>query len=85
MHPALIKAELTIQFGSVKAFEEAKQLPVDSVRDVLRGRSVRQAADAIAAALDKSIEDLFPGRFAYPERDHKSRKRDAHRLNAVAR
>lgn len=84
MHPELIRAELKLRFGTVKAFETARDLPADSVRDVLRGRSVRKTADAIAEAIGKPMSTLFPSRFDYVERDTTSRKRDAHRLNADA-
>ncbi|MGI8839718.1 MAG: helix-turn-helix domain-containing protein [Caulobacteraceae bacterium] len=80
MHPENIKAELRKRFGTVKAFEAANGLGVDSVRDVLRGRSARKTAEAIANALESPLTALFPGRFAQLEQDT-SRKRDAHRLN----
>lgn len=84
MHPEDIKAALRKEFGTVKAFEAAHGLPADSVRDVLRGRSVRRTAVAIAESLKKPVGTLFPGRFKDGKRDHKSRKRDSHGLNAGA-
>lgn len=83
MHPEMIKAELKIRFHTVRAFELEHALPIDSVRDVLRGRAVRRTADAIADALGKPVTTLFPGRFT-DESDDTSRKRDAHRLNRGA-
>jgi lambda repressor-like predicted transcriptional regulator len=80
IHPGLIKARLRMEFGSVEAFERQKGLARHSVRDVLRGRAVRRTAQAIADAMGMSISDLFPGRFI--STDHKSLKRDSHRLNA---
>jgi lambda repressor-like predicted transcriptional regulator len=83
LHPENIKAELRKRFGTVKAFEELKELPVDSVRDVLRGRSARRTAEAIAECLGKDVTSLFPGRFTDAP-DTTSHKRDAHRLNQQA-
>ena len=87
-HPETIKSRLRIAFRSVRAFEREKALPAYSVRDVLRGRSVRATAVAIAAALDEPLDTLFPGRFGGPvsdSKDNTSQKRDAHRQIAEAR
>ena len=71
-----------MEYGSIEAFERAKGLPKQSVRDVLRGRAVRRTADVVAAAMGLPIGDLFPGRFINPE--NTARKRDLHRLNKKA-
>jgi lambda repressor-like predicted transcriptional regulator len=78
-HPELIKAKIRMAYGSVAAFELANGLPRSSVRDVLRGRSVRRVAEAVATFLDLPLNDLFPGR--YTQADDTSQKGDSHRLN----
>lgn len=83
MHPEDIKAELRKRYRTIKAFEQAKGLPVGSALDVIRGRSVRGTAVAIADCLGMPITAVFPGRFE-KFRHHTSRKRDAHRLNQAA-
>ena len=75
----MIKAKIRIAYGSVAAFELANRLPRDSVRDVLRDRSVRRTAEAVAKFMDLPLNDLFPGR--YTQADDTSLKRDSHRLN----
>ena len=77
-HPELIKARIRIAHGSVAAFELSSGLPRRSVRDVLRGRSIRRAAEAVAKFLDVELNDLFPGR--YPTGDNTSPSGDSHRL-----
>ncbi|HEY2179656.1 MAG TPA: helix-turn-helix domain-containing protein [Caulobacteraceae bacterium] len=80
MHPEDIKAEIRKRFGTVKAFEAAKGLGADSVRDVLRGRAARRAAEAISEVVGTPLTTLFPGRFPSVGEDN-PRKRDSHRLN----
>lgn len=84
----MIKAALRITHGSVRAFEREQELPEDSVRDVLRGRTVRRTAEAISKAIGQPVDVLFPGRFA-PLRsvavDNTSQNRDAHRQIAQGR
>lgn len=81
MHPEDVKAGLRKQFGSVAAFEVAKELPAKSVHDVLRGRPskrVRQAIEeALTAARGKSSESDFS--------DCSDHQKLAHRINAEAR
>lgn len=87
-HPEVIKAAIKIKFRTVRAFERAQRLPAYSVRDVLRGRSVRATAMAISDAVGLSVERLFPGRFTPVngiEVDTKSQKRDLHRKNRRSR
>ena len=50
-HREDIKAALRKRHGSVRAFEAGQGLPVNSVSDVLRGRTVSRAIAAIAADL----------------------------------
>ena len=81
-HPETIKASIRIKFRSVRAFERSLDLPAYSVRDVLRGRSVKATAIAISVALDQTLEKLFPGRFetsSSASEDNTSQKRDLHR------
>lgn len=79
LHPELIKARIRIAHGSVAAFELANGLPRRSVRDVLRGRTIRRAADAVAKFVNVPLNDLFPGR--YFAGDNTSHLGDSHRLN----
>jgi lambda repressor-like predicted transcriptional regulator len=84
MHAENVKAELRKQFGSVRAFEAQTGLAADSVRDVLRGKTSRRTAVAIADALGKPVSNLFPDQFQRAP-DDKSRKRDLHRIKSGAR
>lgn len=92
IHRETLKAELRIRHGSLRAFEEKRNLTPDSVRDVLRGRASRHAETAIAAELGKPVHELFPERYRAPiagdsstNRDDTCQARDAHRLSAEAR
>ncbi len=85
MHPEDVKAELRKRHRTVKAFEAQAGLANDSVRDVLRGKSSRRTAEAIAASIEKPLNEVFPDRFVDRIPDHTSRKRDAHGLSAGAR
>jgi lambda repressor-like predicted transcriptional regulator len=80
MHKERIKAEIRIKHGSLREFERARGLPARSVEDVLRGRAVRQTADAIAEFMGTSITALFPGRFTRKPLDT-SASADSHCLN----
>lgn len=79
LHPEMIKARIRIAHGSVAAFELVNGLPRRSVRDVLRGRTIRRAADAVAKFVNVPLNDLFPGR--YNLADDTSPLGDSHRLN----
>ena len=82
LHPEIIKARIRMAHGSVAAFEVQQGLPKRSVRDVLRGRSVRRAAVALAKFLGEPMGKVFPGRFIID--DCKSPDGDSHRLNKKA-
>ncbi len=84
MHAENVKAEIRKRFGSVRAFEAKIGLAADSVRDVLRGKTSRRTAVAIADALGKPVSNIFPDRFQTAA-DDKSRKRDLHRIKSGAR
>lgn len=84
-HPEDIKAEIRKRFGSMAAFERTFDLPKDSAKDVLRGKSVAQTATAIARELQTSVHELFPGRFLSLKRDDSSEMARDHRLNATVR
>jgi lambda repressor-like predicted transcriptional regulator len=78
----MLKAEIRIRYGSMRAFEKAKQLAPDSMRDVLRGRPSRHAE------LGQPVHELFPERYRAPaagdsstKRDNTSQDRDTHRLS----
>lgn len=90
-HKEQIKADLRIKFGTLRAFEEINGLQPDSTRDVLRGRKSRRVENAVARALGKPADKLFPHRKAdqscvveSTKRDDTRQKRDAHRLSAGA-
>ncbi|MFN3858383.1 MAG: helix-turn-helix domain-containing protein [Caulobacter sp.] len=89
-HREELKAVLRMRHGSLLAFERAKGLPRNSVKDVLRGRSVAQAELAIATEINEPLHRLFPHRYA-AKADSPSAKVDnsdaaanAHRQNARA-
>jgi lambda repressor-like predicted transcriptional regulator len=85
LHPEEIKAAIRMRFGSLRAFEEAKGLPDQSTRDVLRGRAVRRTALAISETVGIPLDDLFPGRFLSHIRDNNAVATIPHRINAGAR
>lgn len=85
VHKEDIKAAIRKRHGSLEAFENARGLPHQSTRDVLRGRSVSRTAAAIAAELETTVEALFPGRFKSHNRDDSAVVGRAHRQNAGAR
>ncbi len=62
LHREHIKAAIRVKYGSLEAFERAKSLPHHSVTEVLRGRSIRRAAEAIAQELRIEVSTLWPGR-----------------------
>lgn len=59
IHPERIKSEIRIRYGSLAKFERAKGLKERSVTDVLRGKTSRHTAEAIAVELGHSVESLF--------------------------
>lgn len=79
MHREDIKAALRKRFGSVAAFERARDLPEKSVTDLLRGyrsaRVERAVVDAISTPFDDQSECS----------GNTSNGRASHRLNAEAR
>jgi lambda repressor-like predicted transcriptional regulator len=82
IHREQIKASIRMRYGTLLAFEAARALPPGSTKDVLRGRSVRRTAEAIAEFMDVPVNSLFPGRFA--EANDTSTGADMHRLNKTA-
>jgi lambda repressor-like predicted transcriptional regulator len=92
LHKENLKADLRIRYGSLRRFEEAKNLTPDSVRDVLRGRASRHAEAAIAEELGLPVHEIFPKRYRAPKagessaiRDCSVQKRETHRLSAEER
>lgn len=85
MHKEDIKAEIRKRHSSLRAFEQSRGLPENSVRDVLRGRAVSRTAHAIAAELNSTVERLFPGRFKSHIRDNNRDASATHCLNAEGR
>ncbi len=82
-HKEDIKAAIRKRYGSVVEFERAHNLPVNSVRDVLRGRAVTNTARAIARELGMTTEQLFPGRFKSHIEDYTPATGKTHRKNGV--
>lgn len=75
MHPEDIKCALRKQFGSVFAFEDAKELPRKSVSDWLRGRTSRRVKSAIEGTLSPEQSD---------KAGNSGKKRGVHRLSEEA-
>lgn len=92
LHKETLKGELRKRHGSLRAFERARNLTPDSLRDVLRGRASREAEVAISEELDIPLHELFPNRWRDPKsgdsstiRDDSDQSREAHRLSAGVR
>ncbi|MGH7027338.1 helix-turn-helix domain-containing protein [Brevundimonas sp.] len=92
VHKEDIKGALRKRYGTLIAFEQAHDLPTQSVKDVLRGRASARVEQAIADDLELPLHRLFPGRYVAAQagdsslkRDNKRTKRNAHRLSAEAR
>ena len=90
IHREHIKAAIRVKYGSLEAFERLRKLPRHSVNDVLRGRSVRRTADAIADELGKRASEIWPGRYREPDDsseilDDTAPLPGRHRLSAGAR
>lgn len=58
-HHEDIKAAIRKRYGSLAAFEVAKGLPNQSVRDVLRGRASERIAIVIAAELGLGLTEVL--------------------------
>lgn len=72
-----------MKFGTLRRFEEVRQLPRRSVTDVLRGRAVRQTEKAIANELGVALH-LISSRysdFQSTNADNSDKRRASHRLN----
>lgn len=67
VHKEDIKAGLRKRFGTVRAFEVARGLPLESVADVLRGRSVKRTAQAIADELSIELQGCTPAPSVNPD------------------
>jgi len=52
LHPEEIKAQLRMRFGTVTNFERKKRLAARSVSQLLMGKAILPAAEAIADTLD---------------------------------
>ena len=67
IHKEDVKAALRKRYRSLAAFERAQCLPAESVADVLRGRSVKRTAQAIADALGVEIQGCTPAASVNPD------------------
>ncbi|MEK7625005.1 MAG: hypothetical protein AAB467_01495 [Patescibacteria group bacterium] len=86
MHPEDIRALLRKKFGNLRAFERQAGLPVDSAREVLRGRTKGRVKTAIERAIglkNLSIASTCAKKPRIKNPDYKSQKRESHRLNEV--
>lgn len=87
LHREEIKAQLRMKYGTIESFEQARNLPARSVKDVLRGRAVRRTAEAIAEELGVPLQAISPRYEAEsPNGDGNSgESQSAHRLSGAAR
>jgi lambda repressor-like predicted transcriptional regulator len=85
MHPEQIKALVRMSGVTLTALAIKADLSESACRNALRKRSGR-ADQAIADQIGKSLEDIWPSRYATRhERDQNSRSgAEAHRLTAQA-
>jgi len=86
LHREEIKAKLRMKFGTIEAFEQLRELPPRSVKDVLRGRSVRRTAEAIAFELGVPIQAVLSRYEDHPSPngDCNDNKAETHRQSARA-
>ena len=77
LHREDVKAAIRKRFGSVAAFERAKNLPAKSVTDVLRGQKSERVERAVLEVIESDIQSEGS--------DHSDSEASAHRLNAEAR
>lgn len=88
MHPEDIRALLRKKFGNLRAFERQKGLPVDSAREVLRGRTKGRVKTAIERAIgikNLSISTAESKKNNRVREDYNSQNRESHRLNEEAK
>ena len=85
MHPEQIKALVRMSGVTLTALAIGAGLSESACRNALRKRS-RRADQAIADQIGKSLEDIWPSRYATRhERDQNSHvSAPAHRLSAAA-
>lgn len=60
LHPEDVRAAIRKKFGTLAEFERVNRLPAQSVKDVLRGRTSKRIAKAIASELGVSSLILLP-------------------------
>lgn len=58
-HREQIKAAIRMKFGSLGAFEIARELPLRSVTDVLRGKPNRRTTTAIAKEVGCDVDHVI--------------------------
>lgn len=75
-HKEHIKADIRERHGSLVAFEAKRGLPVGSVKDVLRKRSIAKTEQAISEELGQPLHILFPWRYV-PMAGESSTKEDS--------
>lgn len=83
LHPEEVKCRLRIKFGTLRNFERANDLPLDSARDALRCRTSGKTLDAIREALGfKKLTIMSrPKRNKRILDENSSAKSACHRLN----
>lgn len=81
MHPEDVKAGLRRRFGTIRNFERARQLPRNSVSDLLRGKTSARVALAVEDALDQPTPEAPHSDLS----DSSANDDGAHRLISTAR
>ena len=84
-HREDVKAAIRKRFGSLRKFENARELAPCSVTDVLRGKPSQRTAVAIADELGCGVHELFPGKYVTANADCSCHSADSHRQNVEAR
>ncbi|MDX1966579.1 MAG: helix-turn-helix domain-containing protein [Planctomycetaceae bacterium] len=84
IHREDVKALLRKRYGSIEAFQDARGLTGQQVRDLLRGKS-NAAKAAVAEELEISPDHLVITTGTLPKRGtHNTRSRATHRLSEAA-
>ena len=63
MHPELIKANLRVQGSSLAAIARELDVSLNAVSQTLLGARSERIEKAVAAKLQKTVEEVFPARY----------------------
>lgn len=83
-HREEVKAMLRMRYGSIEAFQNAKELGSQAVRDLLRGKS-KTAHEAVAAEFGVDPDHFIITQEVVPVCGHSNTHAAAHRQNAGAK